>query len=166
MNWIHPKHFYLDSLKWFLGLCMPPLSTRTCSCKFGHRWRKPFPRCPGNPRSKGRLSELRRLYFSSHPPQSDTLRQTSWRDLGFHSWPQHPIDTAIWFLIINATHGRHGMFIPFQPLIEWCFDCVWAVSVGNVKQLWSLPRCAPKMEKGRTWPPNVRPHSLCNWLTG
>ena len=28
------------------------------------------------------------------------------------------------------------MFIPFQPLIEWCFDCVWAVPVGNVKQLW------------------------------
>ena len=31
---------------------------------------------------------------------------------------------------------RHGVFIPFQPLIEWCFDCGWAVPVGNVKQLW------------------------------
>ena len=33
-------------------------------------------------------------------------------------------------------NGRHGVFIPFQPLIEWCFDCVWAVPIGNVKQLW------------------------------
>ena len=31
---------------------------------------------------------------------------------------------------------RHGVFIPFQPLMEWCFDCGWAVPVGNVKQLW------------------------------
>ena len=27
--------------------------------------------------------------------------------------------------------GIYGVLIPFQPLIEWCFDCVWAVPVGN-----------------------------------
>ena len=32
-------------------------------------------------------------------------------------------------------NGRYGVLIPFQPLKEWCFDCVWTVPVGNVKQL-------------------------------
>ena len=32
-------------------------------------------------------------------------------------------------------NGRYGVFIPFQSLIEWCFDYVWAVPVVNVKQL-------------------------------
>ena len=30
----------------------------------------------------------------------------------------------------------HGVLILFQPLIEWCLECVWALPVGNVKQLW------------------------------
>ena len=29
---------------------------------------------------------------------------------------------------------RHGVFMPFQ--LEWCFECVWALPVRNVKQLW------------------------------
>ena len=34
--------------------------------------------------------------------------------------------------------GRHGFVIPFQPLIEWCLECVLALSVRNVKQLWRM----------------------------
>ena len=35
-------------------------------------------------------------------------------------------------------NGRYGLFIPFQSLIEWWFDCVWAVPAENVKQLFKI----------------------------
>ena len=36
----------------------------------------------------------------------------------------------------NSSQSQNGVFIPLQPLIEWCFEWVWAFPVGNVKQLW------------------------------
>ena len=33
-------------------------------------------------------------------------------------------------------NGGDGVFIPFQPLIEWCSECVWPLPFGNGKQLW------------------------------
>ena len=36
----------------------------------------------------------------------------------------------------NSSQSQNGVFIPLQPLIEWCFEWVWALPVGNVKQLW------------------------------
>ena len=36
----------------------------------------------------------------------------------------------------KAQNERNGLPHSFQPLVEWCFDCVWAVSIAIAKQLW------------------------------
>ena len=33
-------------------------------------------------------------------------------------------------------NGRVGVFIPFKPLTEYCFECVWALPFGNGLKLW------------------------------
>ena len=73
----------------------------------------------------------------------------------------------------NSSQSQNGVFIPLQPLIEWCFEWVWALPVGNVKQLWlQHPRstelfvvsfCTTKWPEGMSYFGIVRLH-FCLFL--
>ena len=59
-----------------------------------------------------------------------------WAELDWQNW--HHKSTAQACHTKNSSqpqNWRHGLFIPLQPLTEWCFEWVWALPVGNVKQL-------------------------------
>ena len=73
----------------------------------------------------------------------------------------------------NSSQSQNGVFIPLQPLIEWCFEWVWALPVGNVKQLWlQHPRstelfvvsfCTTKWPEGMSYLGIIRLH-FCLFL--